>query len=355
MNSPSASLSMSPFAQSPTAAQMLLSSQTMDDSHPSLLTLPPEIRHQIYRHLPDTLIAHRPLIYGITPFSGRKTHCLSAICKQIRQEVMAIFYGQNEWVVSLEFKIMYEAFRRWVLEEVGEGAGSLRKLRVGVRCKALAPKVRKLVIKEQPEPELEPEPVTNADPSPDLNLDGDAEMETDADDTAVAPLIETPVPPADETAVVEDLPETMDTDTPDVSDDASTVASSPFGSHSSASTVLTPPSLPSTSSPAPVASDIPEPQTPDSVAAAPAEPVYEVITVRADGDATFLVDLSEKHPNGRVTVLRSEAIAPDTESVRLILESVVAWLWEKRVRGTMTGADLVEGMDRFLGSVGVVY
>lgn len=104
-----------------------------------LLGLPPEIRNQIYRELPDTLISSRPLIYCLSTFKGRKQHCLSSVCRQIRSESLAIFYGYNTWVIKLEFKIMYDAFRAWISSIGDMNAGNLRLLQLSVRGRDFRP------------------------------------------------------------------------------------------------------------------------------------------------------------------------------------------------------------------------
>lgn len=264
---------------------------------------------------------------------------MAAISKQIRQEVMAVFYGQNEWVVSMEYRMMYEVFRRWVLDEVGEGAASLRKLRIGVRCEGLAPKIRRRVDK-QPQLALAVVPaltmVVNSNVSiPPVSYTAeDTDMTVSSEGTATDTYDDSEtdgdsVDSIEAASTLDESQDSMETDTSDAATDSNSAISfaSEFASTS-------PPSL---------------------VSMMELEPEYEIVPSRADGDATFQVDLSERHHGGLVTVLRSEAFPEDTENVRLILESVVGWLWEKRRRGSMTGLDLVEGMDRFLESVGVKY
>ncbi|KAF2812939.1 uncharacterized protein BDZ99DRAFT_246243 [Mytilinidion resinicola] len=107
---------------------------------PHLLSLPPELRAQIYRYLPDTLISSRPLIYCLSTFAGRKQHPLAAVCRQIRQESLALFYGYNTWLIKLEFKIMYDAFRAWI-RDLGDNAGELRLLQISVRGRMFRPVV----------------------------------------------------------------------------------------------------------------------------------------------------------------------------------------------------------------------
>jgi len=103
------------------------------------LDLPPEIRNQIYRELPDTLISSRPLIYCLSTFKGRKQHCLASVCRQIRSESLAIFYGYNTWVIKLEFKLMYDAFKAWISSIGDVNAGNLRLLQLSVRSKDFRP------------------------------------------------------------------------------------------------------------------------------------------------------------------------------------------------------------------------
>lgn len=103
------------------------------------LDLPPEIRNQIYRELPDTLISSRPLIYCLSTFKGRKQHCLASVCRQIRSESLAIFYGYNTWVIKLEFKLMYDAFKAWISSIGDVNAGNLRLLQLSVRSRDFRP------------------------------------------------------------------------------------------------------------------------------------------------------------------------------------------------------------------------
>ncbi|KAF2121165.1 hypothetical protein BDV96DRAFT_483750 [Lophiotrema nucula] len=101
-------------------------------------TLPPEIRHQIYLHLPD-LVLHYPLIYCLSTFANKKQHPLASVSRQIRSEALAIFYSYNHWIIKLEFKMMYDAFQDWIIR-LGEGAAHLRQVTVAVRGSLFKPR-----------------------------------------------------------------------------------------------------------------------------------------------------------------------------------------------------------------------
>ncbi|KAF2796400.1 hypothetical protein K505DRAFT_323338 [Melanomma pulvis-pyrius CBS 109.77] len=105
---------------------------------PTLLTLPPELRHQIYRHLPDLVLSH-PLIYCLSTFANNMQHPLASVSRLIRAEALAIFYSYNTWIIKLEFKIMYDAFQDWIIR-LGDGAGSLRVVTVAVRGSLFKPR-----------------------------------------------------------------------------------------------------------------------------------------------------------------------------------------------------------------------
>ncbi|KAF2690546.1 hypothetical protein K458DRAFT_383653 [Lentithecium fluviatile CBS 122367] len=101
----------------------------------TLLTLPPEMRHQIYRHLPDLVLPY-PLIYCLSTFAMQ--HPLASVSRLIRSEALAIFYSYNTWIIKLEFQMMYEAFQDWIIR-LGEGAGMLRLVTIAVRGRLFKP------------------------------------------------------------------------------------------------------------------------------------------------------------------------------------------------------------------------
>jgi hypothetical protein len=105
---------------------------------PTLLTLPPELRHQIYRHLPDLVLSH-PLIYCLSTFANNMQHPLASVSHLIRTEALAIFYSYNTWIIKLEFKIMYDAFHDWIIR-LGDGAGLLRVVTIAVRGALFKPR-----------------------------------------------------------------------------------------------------------------------------------------------------------------------------------------------------------------------
>ncbi|KAF2736177.1 hypothetical protein EJ04DRAFT_511292 [Polyplosphaeria fusca] len=105
---------------------------------PTLLTLPPELRHQIYLYLPDLVLPY-PLIYCLSTFDNKKQHPLASVSRQIRSEALAVFYSYNHWIIKLEFKIMYDAFQNWIIQ-LGEAAGHLRIVTVAVRGSLFKPR-----------------------------------------------------------------------------------------------------------------------------------------------------------------------------------------------------------------------
>lgn len=98
---------------------------------PTFLTLPPEIRHQIYRHC-DELVFRQPLLYCIATAFDKIQHPLAAVSRQVRSEALAIFYSYNTWTIKVEFKMMYEGFHHWIIR-LGEGAAFLRLIDFSVR------------------------------------------------------------------------------------------------------------------------------------------------------------------------------------------------------------------------------
>ncbi|KAF2871776.1 hypothetical protein BDV95DRAFT_572790 [Massariosphaeria phaeospora] len=110
------------------------------DAPPTFLTLPPEIRHQIYRYLPD-LVRPTPLIYCLSTFANNLQHPLASVSPLVRAEALAIFYSYNTWVIKLEFRMMYEAFHAWIIR-LGPGAASLRLVHISVRGSLFKPRTR---------------------------------------------------------------------------------------------------------------------------------------------------------------------------------------------------------------------
>jgi len=103
----------------------------------TFLTLPPEIRHQIYRHC-DHIVLHKPLVYCISTFPGEMQHPLASVSRLVRAEALAIFYSYNLWVIKVEFRIMYDAFQDWIIR-LGPGASLLRLIHFSVRGSLLKP------------------------------------------------------------------------------------------------------------------------------------------------------------------------------------------------------------------------
>ncbi|KAF2129574.1 hypothetical protein P153DRAFT_22019 [Dothidotthia symphoricarpi CBS 119687] len=104
----------------------------------TFLTLPPEIRHNIYRHCAK-LVVDRPLVYCVSTFTAEMQHPLASVSRLVRAETLAIFYSHNTWTIKVEFKIMYEAFQDWIIR-LGSGAGQLRILTLSVRGTLFRPR-----------------------------------------------------------------------------------------------------------------------------------------------------------------------------------------------------------------------
>ncbi|RMZ72453.1 hypothetical protein GMOD_00007441 [Pyrenophora seminiperda CCB06] len=104
----------------------------------TFVTLPPEIRHQIYRNC-ENLVIDKPLVYCISTFDGQMQHALASVSRLVRSEALAIFYSYNLWVIKVEFKMMYEAFQDWIIR-LGHGAGLLRLISFSVRGALFKPK-----------------------------------------------------------------------------------------------------------------------------------------------------------------------------------------------------------------------
>ena len=123
-----------------TSVQETHAHPTEDTTHDPLtfVTLPPEIRHQIYRNC-ENLVIDKPLVYCISTFDGQMQHALASVSRLVRSEALAIFYSYNLWVIKVEFKMMYEAFRDWIIR-LGDGAGLLRLVSFSVRGALFKPR-----------------------------------------------------------------------------------------------------------------------------------------------------------------------------------------------------------------------
>jgi hypothetical protein len=208
---------------------------------PTFLTLPPEIRHHVYRNC-DELVFKQPLLYCIATAFDKIQHPLASVSRLVRSEALAIFYSYNIWTIKVEFRMMYESFQHWIIR-LGEGAGSLRLVDLSVRGTMFKPKrthTQSVLLHGQ--------------------------------------LIQI---------------------TPGVA--------APGGGE-----LYSPP----------------------------------------DGDASFKIDLSEKHAGGKVQLVRNDGTTDKGEEARLYLETVVGVLWEKRKLGTLNGQDWVTMVDNFISFVG---
>jgi hypothetical protein len=214
-----------------------------DKTHvaPTLLTLPPEIRHQIYRNC-EELVFKQPLLYCIATAFDKIQHPLASVSRQVRSEALAIFYSYNTWTVKVEFRMMYEGFQHWIIR-LGEGAGSLRRVDFSVRGTLFKPQrthTQSVLVHGQ--------------------------------------LIQ-----------------------------------------------ITP-----------------------GVAANGRDELYSP----PDGDASFKIDLSEKHPGGKVELVRNDGTKQAGETGRQQLAKMVEGLWEKRRAGTLNGQDWVNMVDNFITFIG---
>ncbi|KAF2451698.1 hypothetical protein P171DRAFT_478729 [Karstenula rhodostoma CBS 690.94] len=124
------SLALTPISTSSPSSSSIPSPTTF-------LTLPPELRHEIYLRLPD-LVHTQPLIYCLSTFNNAMQHPLASVSRQVRTEALAIFYSYNTWTIKLEFNMMYEAFRDWIIR-LGDGAAQLRLVTIAVRGKLFKP------------------------------------------------------------------------------------------------------------------------------------------------------------------------------------------------------------------------
>jgi hypothetical protein len=211
---------------------------------PTLLTLPPEIRHQIYRHC-EELVFKKPLLYCIATAFDKIQHPLAAVSRQVRSEALAIFYSYNTWTVKVEFRMMYEGFQHWIIR-LGDGAGSLRLVDLSVRGTLFKPK---------------------RSHTQSVMLNGQ--------------LIQV---------------------TPSVA----------------------------------------------GIAPSAREQLYSP----PDGDASFKIDLSEKHVGGKVQLVRNDGTKEAGDQGRQQLAKVVEGLWEKRQAGTLNGQDWVTMVDNFITYIG---
>lgn len=98
----------------------------------TFLTLPPELRHQIYR-LDTDLVKPYPLCYCLENAGTKLQHPFASVSRQIRHEALSIFYSHNAWTIKTEYKMFYEAFRDWIVRLGPEGAGLLRLVTLSVR------------------------------------------------------------------------------------------------------------------------------------------------------------------------------------------------------------------------------
>lgn len=103
----------------------------------TFLTLPPEIRYQIYR-LDADLVKPKPLCYCLENAGSKIQHPFASVSVQIRAEALSIFYAYNTWAIKTEYKMFYEAFRDWIIR-LGPGAGLLRLVNLSVRGKLFKP------------------------------------------------------------------------------------------------------------------------------------------------------------------------------------------------------------------------
>lgn len=218
----------------------------------TFLTLPPEIRYQIYR-LDTDLVKTTPLCYCLENAGSKIQHPFASVSTQVRHEALAIFYSYNTWAIKTEYKMFYEAFQDWIIR-LGDGAGQLRLVTLSVRGKLFKP------VKTHPQ-----SVVVNGQ----------------------VLIIHNGHPPAGGMGV-----------------------------------------LPS--------------------------PTREEMYSPPDGEASFMIDLSEKFAGGRVLLTRNDGTNEAGEKGRLKLEEMVAHVWEKRRIGMLNGQDWISLVDGFLGFVGMI-
>lgn len=218
----------------------------------TFLTLPPEIRYQIYR-LDTDLVKSNPLCYCLENAGSKIQHPFASVSTQIRREALAIFYSYNTWAIKTEYSMFYEAFQDWIIR-LGDGAAHLRLVTLSVRGKLFKP------VRTHPQ-----SVVVNGQ----------------------VVIIHTGHPPAGGVGVL----------------------------------------------PSPTRDDLYSPP---------------------DGEASFMVDLSEKYTGGRVLLTRNDGTSSAGEKGRAKLQEMVAGLWEKRRNGSLNGQDWITLVDGFLGFVGMV-
>lgn len=218
----------------------------------TFLTLPPEIRYQIYR-LDTDLVKPNPLCYCLENAGSKIQHPFASVSTQIRREALAIFYSYNTWAIKTEYKMFYEAFQDWIIR-LGDGTGLLRLVTLSVRGKLFKP------VKTHPQ-----SVVVNGQ----------------------VVIIHTGNPPPGGMGV-----------------------------------------LPS--------------------------PTREEMYSPPDGEASFMIDLSEKYAGGLVQLTRNDGTPDAGEKGRAQLQKMIAPLWEKRRNGTLNGQDWISLVDGFLGFVGMI-
>lgn len=220
----------------------------------TFLTLPPEIRYQIYR-LDTDLVKSTPLTYCLENAGSKIQHPFASVSTQIRREALSIFYSYNTWSIKTEYKMFYEAFQDWIVR-LGDGAGLLRLVTLSVRGKLFKP------VKTHPQ-----SVVVNG-----------------------------------QVVVIH--------------------------------TGLVPQGL-------------------AGMGVLPS-PTREEIYSPPDGEASFMIDLSEKFVGGRVLLTRNDGTEDAGETGRIQLQKMVCSLWQKRRDGTLNGQDWISLVDGFLGFVGMV-
>ncbi|KAF9694414.1 hypothetical protein EKO04_007384 [Ascochyta lentis] len=217
----------------------------------TFLTLPPEIRYQIYR-LDTDLVKSKPLCYCLENAGSKIQHPFASVSTQIRREALAIFYSYNTWAIKTEYKMFYEAFQDWIIR-LGDGAGMLRLVTLSVRGKLFKP------VKTHPQSVV---------------VNGQIVVIH----TGHAPTVGGVLP----------------------------------------------------------------------------SPTREEMYSPPDGEASFMIDLSEKFAGGRVQLTRNDGTESAGEKGRVQLEKMVASLWEKRRDGKLNGQDWISLVDGFLSFVGMV-
>jgi hypothetical protein len=242
------------YAVPPRAQNLTLVSTQDTNVHTpvTFLTLPPELRHQIYR-LDTDLVKTTPLCYCLENAGSKIQHPFASVSTQIRREALAIFYSYNTWAIKTEYKMFYEAFQDWIIR-LGDGAGQLRLVTLSVRGKLFKP------VKTHPQ-----SVVVNGQ----------------------VLIIHNGHPPAGGMGV-----------------------------------------LPS--------------------------PTREEMYSPPDGEASFMIDLSEKFAGGSVLLTRNDGTSEAGEKGRLKLEEMIAQVWEKRRDGTLNGQDWISLVDGFLSFVGMI-